>query len=166
MSTCQLVNLCSKARILGHAMQKLPKRVLEFQGHQAAYDLTPTLGVALCCPFLSQLAHCCLLLTRSDDCLFPGAWNGGAGNAAGPRASLNPARKSKKRLNGRSCPAAAEDEPFVGRRQISLAASHKPRSCWRGRCAEERQPLDVVVGEREKMCSRLMLFRYARRYES
>jgi hypothetical protein len=37
-------------------MQKVPKRVLEFQGHQAAYDLTPTLGVALCYPFLSQLA--------------------------------------------------------------------------------------------------------------
>jgi hypothetical protein len=31
------------------------KRVLEFQGHQAAYDLTPALGVALC-PFLQQLA--------------------------------------------------------------------------------------------------------------
>lgn len=63
LSTCQLVNLCSKARMLGHAMQKLPKRVLEFQGHQAAYDLTPTLGVALCCPFSpanSETRHCCL----------------------------------------------------------------------------------------------------------
>jgi len=38
------------------------------------------------------------LLTRSDDCLFPGAWNGGGGHAAGP-GRLNPARKSKKRLN-------------------------------------------------------------------
>ncbi len=160
---CQLVNLsiCVRRReYLAMQCRSCQREFLSFKVTRPHMTSPRRWAWRSAAPFLSQLRNSPLLplLTRSDDCLFPGAWNGGGGNAAGPRASLNPARKSKKRLNDRSCPAAAEGEPFVGQRQISLAASHKPRSCWRGRCAEERQPLDVVVGEREKVCSRLMLF--------
>ncbi len=122
-----VVNLSSKARLLGHAMQKLPKRGLEFQGHQVAYDLTPTLGVALCCPFLQPTRHCCLLLTRSDGCLFPGAWNGGGGNAAGP-GRLNLPGKAKR--GSTTVPA-----------QLQLRASRsraKGRSHWLHRISGAR----------------------------
>jgi hypothetical protein len=36
------------------------------------------------------------LLTRSDDCLFPGAWIGGGGNAAGPQGVSTLPGKAKR----------------------------------------------------------------------
>ena len=160
---CQLVNLsiCVRRReYLAMQCRSCQREFLSFKVTRPRMTSPRLWAWRSAAPFLqpnSETRHCCLCSHDLDDCLFPGAWNGGGGHAAGP-GRLNPARKSKKRLNDRSCPAAAEEEPFVGQRQISLAASHKPRSCWRGRCAEERQPLDVVVGEGEKGCSRLMLF--------
>lgn len=162
LSTCQLVNLCSRARILGHAMQKLPKRVLEFQGHQAAYDLTPTLGVALCCPFSpAKLRNSPIVAFCSHDLMIaysqaPGTREEGMQHAPGRLSTL----PGKAKRGSTTVPAQLQ---LRTSRSWANARSHWLHRISRvrvggGRCAEERQPLDVVVGEGEKGCSRLMLF--------
>lgn len=126
LSTCQFV---FEGENTWPCSAEAAKRVLEFQGHQAAYDLTPALGVAL--PLSPATRHCCLCSHDLDDCLFPGAWNGGGGNAAGP-GRLNPCPEKQKRLN----------EAFQTRScQLQLKASRwstDARSHWLHRISRAR----------------------------